>query len=75
MLRRRVIGTGSAASQSSIRIGRVAVSQTTLIGEHPVTGQTIDEDYGVINWHFDVKPPRRRACTGTILIQFPTMTG
>jgi hypothetical protein len=28
-----------------------------------VTGETMDEDYGVINWHFVVEPPRRRACT------------
>jgi serine/threonine protein kinase len=27
------------------------------------TGKTMDEDYGVINWHFIVQPPRRRACT------------
>jgi serine/threonine protein kinase len=27
------------------------------------TGETIDEDYGVINWHFIVERPRRHACT------------
>ena len=32
-------------------------------GRHPVTGETMDEDYGVINWHFVVQPPRRRVCT------------
>ena len=27
------------------------------------TGETTDEDYGVINWHLIVMPPPRRACT------------
>jgi hypothetical protein len=31
--------------------------------QHPVTGQTIDEDYGVIHRHFNAQPPRRRSCT------------
>jgi hypothetical protein len=30
---------------------------------HPVTGEVMDEDYGVINWHYVVEPPRQRACT------------
>ncbi len=32
-------------------------------GRHPVTGELVDEDYGVINWHFVVEPPRQRAGT------------
>jgi hypothetical protein len=34
-----------------------------VIWRHPVTGQAIDEDYGVINWHFVIEPPRRRSST------------
>ena len=29
---------------------------------HPVTGKTIDEDYGVVHRHFDAQPPRGRWC-------------
>ena len=34
-----------------------------VIRKDPATGVTMDEDYGVINWHLIVMPPPRRACT------------
>jgi hypothetical protein len=37
----------------------------------PKTGETMDEDYGVINWHFVVEPPRKRSCTWNDLNSHP----
>ena len=36
-----------------------------------MTGKTMDEDYGVINWHAVVEPPRKRSCTWNDIYSVP----
>ncbi len=34
-----------------------------VTSRHPITGSVVEEDYGVINWHFVLEGPNRRSCT------------